>query len=478
VLNSPSLRIVGLLLCLTAAAISLAQNDRTVGRGAQPGVPQNGTDLDVKAQSGDPEAQFLLGYRYDQEHNYREASQWYRKAAAQGYALAQSALGSMYQMGRGVPQNFAEALKWYGLALKQDDPVAESNLGLMYARGQGTKADLGQAMKLFEKAAEEGWAPGQANLANLYAMGSSKDLVRAYMWCTLALAGGQGGCKKTIQDIFGQMSGTDIDEANNQAFQWFQTRAADSKVKRQSMPRLADDDLPVRVGMLYVQGDVVRQDDAQAVKWYRWAAERGNASAQSRLGEMYYLGRGIRKNYSQAFTWFQESAQQGDVSGERDLGFVYLQGFGVAKDEQKGVEWVRKAADRGDVGAQALLAYCYQMGTGVPRNEQEAIRLYQKAVETGNAAALNNSAWIYATSQDRTLHDPAKAFEYAIGAVQAAKEPNPNVLDTLAEAYYAQDDYDHAIQTEEKALALKPDEPSFKERLAKYQQAKAEHQQQ
>jgi TPR repeat protein len=469
---------VGLLLCLTAAAISLAQNSRTVGNAAQPGVPQNGTDLDVKAQSGDPKAQFILGYRYDQEDNYREASQWYRKAAAQGYALAQSALGSMYQMGRGVPQNFEEALKWYGLALKQGDPVAESNLGLMYARGQGTKTDLGQAVKLFEKSAEKGWAPGQANLAQWYAIAFPKDLVAAYMWCTLALAGGQGECRSTLVQLTRQMNAPETQKANEQALLWFQTRTADAKVQGQAISGFADSELPARLGTIYLEGDGVERDNAQAAKWYRLAAERGNASAQARLGEMYSVGWGVPKDHSQAFTWFHKSAQNGDVSGERDLGFVYLQGFGVAKDERNGVEWVRKAADRGDVGAQGLLAYCYQMGTGVQRNEQEAIRLYQKAVETGNAAALNNLAWIYATSQDRTLRDSAKAFEYAIGAVQAAKESNPDVLDTLAEAYYAQDDYEHAIQTEEKALALKPHEPSFRERLAKYQQAKAEHQQQ
>jgi TPR repeat protein len=471
------LRLFGTSICVTVVAVCSAQQAPTSYTSA-PTNALHDSQLQSSAERGDAVAQFALAYRYDQAGTYDQALQWYGKAAQQGYALAQSALGSMYQTGRGVPQDFGEAVKWHRRAVKQDDPVAENNLGLMYARGQGTKPDLDQAMKLFEKSAEKGWAPGEANLAYLYAAASPRDLVRAYMWCTLALAGGQAGCRTTLEQLTGQMSAADIQKANDQTILWVQTQTTDPNLSPAAVLGPGADQLPLQLATMYAQGDGVARDDPQASKWYTLAAKRGIAFAQARLGEMYYMGRGVTKDDGQAFTWFQEAAENGDVSGERDLGFAYLHGDGVAKDEKKGVAWVRKAADRGDVGAQGLLAYCYQSGIGVQRNEQEAIRLYQKAVETGNAAALNNSAWIYATSQDRTLHNPAKAFEYAIGAMQAAKEPNPNVLDTMAEAYYAQDDYDHAIQTEEKALALKPDEPAFKERLVKYQQAKTEHQQQ
>jgi TPR repeat protein len=101
--------------------------------------------------------------------------------------------------------------------------------------------------------------------------------------------------------------------------------------------------------------------------------------------------------------------------------------------------------------------------------------LYEKAVEKGSVAALNNSAWLYATSEDTTVRNPAKALEYASSAVKLSHEGSPNILDTLAEAYYAQGEYDDAVQVEEKALTLKPDEPSFKEHLARYQQAKTAH---
>ncbi len=42
----------------------------------------------------------------------------------------------------------------------------------------------------------------------------------------------------------------------------------------------------LRLARMYVRGDGVVEDSAEAVKWYRKAAEQGNAVAQSNLGVM------------------------------------------------------------------------------------------------------------------------------------------------------------------------------------------------
>jgi len=48
--------------------------------------------------------------------NYAEAAKWYRLAAEQGHAIAQSHLGDMYFGGRGVPQDNVQAHMWMNLA--------------------------------------------------------------------------------------------------------------------------------------------------------------------------------------------------------------------------------------------------------------------------------------------------------------------------------------------------------------------------
>ena len=70
-----------------------------------------------------------------------------RLLAAQGNADAQAKLGSMYEMGLGVPQDYKEAAKWYRLAAEQGVVLAQTQLGSMYGKGQGVPQDYKEAVK-------------------------------------------------------------------------------------------------------------------------------------------------------------------------------------------------------------------------------------------------------------------------------------------------------------------------------------------
>ena len=54
-------------------------------------------------------------------------------------------------------------------------------------------------------------------------------------------------------------------------------------------------DGPVQPRLMYANGQGVPQDYAEAVKWYRLAADQGDADAQSYLGVMYAKGRASRR---------------------------------------------------------------------------------------------------------------------------------------------------------------------------------------
>jgi TPR repeat protein len=55
---------------------------------------------------------------------------WFRRAADQGYAVAQNELGVMYAKGRGVSKDMEEAAHWCRLAAVQGSKVARKNLRL------------------------------------------------------------------------------------------------------------------------------------------------------------------------------------------------------------------------------------------------------------------------------------------------------------------------------------------------------------
>jgi len=100
---------------------------------------------------------------------------WCHKAAEQGHAIAQSALGVSYYYGQGVPQDYAEGVKWYSKAAEQGDATAQFALGKAYDHGEGVPQDYVQAHMWMNLAASVSTGEDQ----NKYSAG--RDAVAAKM---------------------------------------------------------------------------------------------------------------------------------------------------------------------------------------------------------------------------------------------------------------------------------------------------------
>jgi len=106
---------------------------------------------------------------------------------------------------------------------------------------------------------------------------------------------------------------------------------------------------------------------------------------------------------------------------------------------------------------------------------EEALNSLETGLQAdpGNAGILNQLGWLYATSGDPSQRDPEKAVAYAQRAVEASNGRDANILDTLAEAYYANRDFDRAIEAEERALEIEPGSDALRIQLQKFREAKA-----
>jgi TPR repeat protein len=62
---------------------------------------------------------------------------------------------------------------------------------------------------------------------------------------------------------------------------------------------------------MFDTGRGVAQDDAEAARWYRLAAEQGHAGAQFNLGIMFANGRGVGQDDAEAARWYRLAAEQG-----------------------------------------------------------------------------------------------------------------------------------------------------------------------
>lgn len=153
-----------------------------------------------KADGGDAQSQFLLGAYYDRGVNglpqmADQAAIWYQKAAEQGNANAQSALGTLYNSGRLGEPDHAKALRWYQAAAKQGNPLAEYNIGYMHYAGRGLPRDDREALRWIGKAAAKGFDIAQTTLGRLLYDGHGliqKNHGEAFRWFELAARQGNG----------------------------------------------------------------------------------------------------------------------------------------------------------------------------------------------------------------------------------------------------------------------------------------------
>ena len=101
-----------------------------------------------------------------------------------------------------------------------------------------------------------------------------------------------------------------------------------------------------------------RQDYAGAAQWFDRAATNGNADAQYNLGVLYLKGLGVGQNDELAAQWFQKSAAQGHVEAEKELGRLYQSGKGVKQDYTVAYKWLKLAQLQGDEEAKNGLKAC------------------------------------------------------------------------------------------------------------------------
>ncbi|MDW1576616.1 tetratricopeptide repeat protein [Vibrio sp. Vb2880] len=137
------------------------------------------------------------------------------KAAEQGYAPEQDALGVMYYKGEGVLKDYKQAVSWYRKAAEQGYASAQNNLGFMYGMGEGVIQDYNQAVSWYRKAAEQGFATAQFNLGVMYGEGQGvlQDNKKALMWFHLARKNGSSDAYSMIKLLVPSMTYTDAQKA-------------------------------------------------------------------------------------------------------------------------------------------------------------------------------------------------------------------------------------------------------------------------
>ena len=108
-------------------------------------------------------------------------------------------------------------------------------------------------------------------------------------------------------------------------------------------------------------------------------------------GDKYYNGRGVPQDYAQALSWYRKAAEQGNAHAQNNLGLMYVKWPGRSAGLRPGAVVVsqgRRARER--QCPEQPRASCTRSGRGVPQDYAQALSWYRKAAEQGNASGQNS----------------------------------------------------------------------------------------
>lgn len=344
--------------------------------------------------------------------------------------------------------HYVSAIKDYNHALEfhPGNPVVQTAAAQMHLEGLGVPANPRLAVVLFEQAAEAGHVPAKARLgvAYLRGIGVPRDIAAARHW--LEEAAGAGSAASMLY-LAQSHRGAFTDEPDAAAARhWFERAAA-----------AGEPDALAYLGFMAEAGEGADPDSAAARDYFTRAAEAGSAVGQAKLGHIYLTGDpdGGEPDVARALALFRQAAEQGHPTGYLGLAYLYDSGTGVDQDRDQALVWYERAAAAGAVDAQIRMAY-----EGLRRNDLEGQRQagtwLAKAAAQGHPQALNDYAWLLATSSHDRIRNGQQALTLALQAV--ARQRSAAYLDTLAAAYAETGKFPQAVATQREALSLVPQE--------------------
>ena len=240
------------------------------------------------------------------ERDYKEAKRWYEKSALRGHSIAYRNLGVLCEFGDGIEKNNCTAVKYYQQALDKGYREAKkdmerlfnssdisgadlNSMGMLYECGEEIKKDFNEARRWYEKAVKKSHLNAYHNLGLLYEWGSGVEknypAAAKYYQQALDIDKDYAEAKEDLKRIFfsSNISGADLNA----------------------------------IGMLYYQqGQGIKQDYKEAVRWCEKAAEKGLAVAHYHLGMFYEYGHGVTKNWETAKKYYSQALAGGYVQAE------------------------------------------------------------------------------------------------------------------------------------------------------------------
>ncbi len=143
------------------------------------------------------------------------------------------------------------------------------------------------------------------------------------------------------------------------------------------------------LGLMYHDGDGVKQDMDEAVKWYTKSADLDYKEAQYMLASLVFRREIQSISYEKAAQYYQQAAEQGHVKSQLNLGMLYFRGDVMPQDLAASFKWLSMAAGNNNSEAQGYLANSYMQGIGVEQDTVKAAMWLMLATQNEDKHLVN-----------------------------------------------------------------------------------------
>lgn len=141
------------------------------------------------------------------------------------------------------------------------------------------------------------------------------------------------------------------------------------------------------IGTRLTEGRGVKEDLAEAAKWYQRAADAGVVPAEYRLANLYEKGAGVARDAAKAKALYLKAAEAGNASAIHNLAVLLASGRDGAADFAEAAKWFERAANLGVRDSQFNLAVLFARGNGVAQDLEESYKWFAIAARDGDKDA-------------------------------------------------------------------------------------------
>lgn len=359
----------------------------------------------AKAKSGDVDSMFCAGaIHLYVRHDAKKALPWLEQSANAGDKRSPLILGILYEKGTGVKEDPSIAAHWYQKGMDNGNPAATRRLAEMYRLGLGVPHDEAKARELLSTAVALGdkAAPmvaekqakdraqaksGQSIKEEAYRVYRKKEYEQSAKLYRQCADMGHDACQLALGVQYEY--GLGVKKDDGQAVAWYRKAADQGNAISQKA-----------LGLMYELGKGVRENWPEAFRLYSLSATTYSEGA-FQVARMFEFGMGVPQNRAQAIKWFKKAAELGHPKGAYWARWLndYSNCIGFRNEqEQKTLGSLRCPAD--PVGVvfhrnSERLAYMREKAIEFDKWEKEVLASQARRGAARDEAACNSAGGVW-----------------------------------------------------------------------------------